>query len=118
MVKVKRTGPTNPQLKQLIEKLKKSKAAIWRDVAEKLSKPTRKRVEVNLSRINRHTRDGETVVVPGVVLAAGELNKKVTVAAWRFSKKAREKINAVGKAISIEELIKINPKGSKVRIMV
>ena len=116
---VKRTGPTNPQLKDLIMRLKKSKVRIWRDVAEKLNKPTRRRIEVNFLRINRYAKEGETIVVPGVVLSAGNLEKKLTIAAWRFSKKAREKIEASGsKAISIEELVKINPKGSNVRIMV
>ena len=116
---VKRTGPTNPMLKDLIARLRKEKAKIWKDVAEKLNKPTRKRVEVNLSRINRYAKEGETVLVPGVVLSAGDLNKRLTIAAWRFSKKAREKIeNSGGRAISIEELMKENPKGSGVRIMV
>ena len=33
------------------------------------------------------------------------------------SKEAKEKINKTGKAITIKELIKENPKGSKVRII-
>jgi len=119
---VKRTGPTNIELKMLIEKLKKkwleTKAPIWKDLAERLEKPTRKRIEVNVGRINRYAREGETIVVPGVVLGGGELEKKVTVFAWRFSSKAKEKIEkAGGKAGSIGELIEINPKGSNVRIM-
>ena len=48
----------------------------------------------------------------------GDLNKKVTIAAYNFSKSAIEKINSSGsKAISINELVKQNPKGSKVRII-
>jgi large subunit ribosomal protein L18e len=54
-----------------------------------------------------------------VVLSEGELTKKLTIAAWRFSAKAKQKIEkAGGRVISIEELIKENPKGSNVRIMV
>lgn len=118
---VKRTGPTNRYLKELIIKLKKlsktNNARIWKDVAIRLSKPTRKRIEVNISRINRYANDNDVIVVPGVVLGAGNLTKKVTVAAWRFTARAKEKIVAAGgKAISIEELAKINPKGSGVRI--
>lgn len=120
---VKRTGPTNPLLKKLIEELKKKsleeKVKIWKRVAEILEKPTRKRAEINLKHIEREAKDGETIVVPGVVLSEGELKKKLTIAAWKFSAKAKEKIEKSGsKAISIEELMKINPKGSKVRIMV
>lgn len=118
----KRTGPTNPYLKQLIEKLKKKsielKAPIWRAIAEKLEKPRRKKVEVNLSRIERFVEKDETVIVPGVVLGEGMLTKPVKVAAWRFSESARKKIeSAKGKCLSIEELLEENPKGSGVKIL-
>ncbi len=118
----KRTGPTNPYLKQLIENLKKKslelKAPIWKDIARKLSKSTRQRVEVNLSDIERNVTDGETIIVPGVVLSSGNLTKKVNVAAWRFSKSAGEKIKSSnGKIMTIEELVKENPKGSNVKII-
>lgn len=120
---MKPTGPTNPYLKQLIEELKQKsrelKAPIWRAVAEKLEKPRRKKVEVNICDIERNTKEGETVVVPGVVLANGELSKPVNVAAWRFSQKAEEKIKKVGgRVMKIEELMKENPKGSGVKILV
>lgn len=119
---VKRTGPTNPYLRQLIDELKKKslelKAPIWRDTAEKLSKSTRRRVEVNLSDIDRNVTDGETVIVPGVVLSSGNLTKKVNIAAWRFSKSAERKIKSSnGKIMAIEELVKENPKGSNVKII-
>jgi large subunit ribosomal protein L18e len=118
----KRTGPTNPLLKKLIEDLKKKSFEInspfLRDIAEKLNKPRRQRIEVNLAHIERHTEKGETVIVPGVVLGYGELTKPVTIAAWKFSKPAKEKIkNAKGKAISIRELVEKNPKGSNVKIL-
>ncbi len=119
---VKRTGPTNPILKQLIEDLKKKslelRSPFLKDIAEKLNKPRRKRIEVNLAHIERHTKEGDTVIIPGVVLGYGELTKPITVSAWRFSKQAREKIKrSKSKAISIRELIKINPRGSNVKIL-
>ena len=104
-------------LQDLILNLKKTKAKIWLRVASDLEKPTRIRREVNLYKINKSTRDGETAVVPGKVLAIGNLEKPITVAAFRFSADAKEKINKKGKAISIAELLKSNPKGSKVRII-
>lgn len=118
----KKTGPTNARLRRLITELKrasrKEKVSIWKDVAEKLAKPRRRKIEVNISGINRNARAGEVVVVPGVVMAAGELDKEVTVAAWRFTATAKKKIeNANGKTLTIEELVEKNPKGSKVRIM-
>ncbi|MEK6909919.1 MAG: 50S ribosomal protein L18e [Candidatus Aenigmatarchaeota archaeon] len=118
----KRTGPTNPYLRQLIDELKEKslelKAPIWREIAEKLSKSTRQRIEVNLSDIDRNITDGETVIVPGVVLASGNLTKKVNIVAWRFSKTAEQKIkNSNGKIMKIEDLLKENPKGSNVKII-
>ncbi len=119
---VKRTGPTNPYLKQLIDNLKRksleSKAPIWKNVAEKLAKPTRSRITVNLYDIERNVADGETVIVPGVVLSSGVLSKKVNVAAWRISPTAKSKIQkAGGECLTVDELVAKNSKGSNVRIM-
>ncbi|MBD3155192.1 MAG: 50S ribosomal protein L18e [Candidatus Aenigmarchaeota archaeon] len=119
---VKRTGPTNPILKQLIQDLREKSFEInsnfLRDIAEKLNKPRRQRVEVNLSHIERHTKKNEKVVVPGVVLGFGELTKPITISAWRFSGPAEEKIKkSKGKVMSIQELMEKDPKGTKVKIL-
>jgi large subunit ribosomal protein L18e len=112
----------NPELIQLIRFLKKQSrekdAAVWLDVAEHLSKPSRQRIAVNLSRINRHTQKGNTIVVPGKILATGTLNHAVTVAAFSASDKAQEKMKAArAKYISIPELVEKNPKGSNITII-
>ncbi len=112
----------NPELVDMINTLKlkarENKARIWRDIAERLEAPSSNYAEVNLSKIERHANDGDIIVVPGKVLGSGVLSKKVTVAAWKFSQKADEKIkNAGGRTLSILELIDENPKGSNVRIM-
>jgi large subunit ribosomal protein L18e len=119
---VKRTGPTNPILKALIEDLKKKsiekQSNFLKDVVEKLNKPRRQRVEVNIAHIERFTEKNETIIVPGVVVGYGELTKPVTVSAWKFSKPAKQKIEKIkGKAISIEELVDKNPRGTNVKIM-
>ena len=102
----------------LKKKSREEGVKIWRDLAERLSKPRRSRIEVNLSRINRYTEEGEVVVVPGKVLGAGDLEHSVTVAAFKFSRNAKEKIEkSGGRAISIEELMLEVPRGSGVRIM-
>ena len=112
----------NPELIKLLKELriqaKEKDAPIWRDIAERLERPLRVWPEVNVSRIERYANEGETIVVPGKVLGSGTISKGVTVAAWKFSKSAKEKIEkAGGKTISIRELMKKNPKGSNVRIM-
>ncbi|MEX0569399.1 MAG: 50S ribosomal protein L18e [Candidatus Njordarchaeota archaeon] len=114
---------TDAQRLMLIKLLKKvareNKANIWRYVAELLQKPRRLRPQVNISKINRYTKDGDTIVIPGKVLGAGNLDHKVTVAAYSYSESAKEKIeNAGGKVISIQDLINENPKGSNVKIII
>jgi len=119
---MKRVKRTNPELLGLIRSLKKhareNEADIWRAVAEKLATARSRRVTVNISRINRYTEKGETVVVPGKVLGAGKLNHPVTVAAFDFSEQAEAKIlKAKGKCLSIQDLMKKNPKGGNVKII-
>lgn len=113
---------TRPALVQLVQDLKKSswehEAPIWRDIASRLEKPTRRHLAVNVSRIDRYAEAGETALVPGKVLASGELTKNVNVAAISFSEGAREKITkAGGKCWTVAELARTNPKGKNVRII-
>jgi large subunit ribosomal protein L18e len=119
---MRRTGPTNPYLKKLIEELRKKSleldAPIWKDAAKRLGGSRRKKVEVNLVDIERNANENETVLVPGIVLGSGELTKPINVAAWKFSPSAEQKIKkAKGKMMTIEELVKENPKGSGVKIL-
>jgi len=117
---VKRTGPTNYQLRMLIEEIKDKavESRFWKRINQDLSKPSRQRRTVNLYKINRYAKDGETVIIPGKVLSLGELDKKVNVVALSFSAEARQKIiDAKGETLSINELLQKNPKGEKVRIL-
>jgi large subunit ribosomal protein L18e len=119
---VNKTKATNPELLILTRFLRKqgkeNKARIWQDIAERLTKPERKRTAVNLSRINRHTKKNETVAVPGKLLGSGGIDHPITVAAFAISEKAKEKIGAVnGKILSFHDLIKKNPKGSNIKII-
>jgi len=92
--------------------------AIWRALAEELDKPKRRRVAVNLSRIDRHTEEGEVVAVPGKVLAAGSLSKPLKVAAFQFSEGALEKISlAKGEVMTLTELLEAGVEPSKIRVM-
>ncbi len=119
---MKKPKTTNPELIELIRFLRKqgreNKAAIWRDIAKRLASPRRRHVTVNLSRLSRYTDKNEIVAVPGKLLSAGEISHPVTVAAVAFSEKAKEKVTAAkGKCLSLSELVKKNPKGSKIRII-
>ncbi len=112
----------NVELGQLVKFLRKktreNNAPIWRAIAEMLSKPRRLVPEVNISRIQRYTREGDIVAVPGKVLGAGKIEHAVTVAAYKFSASARRKIEQVGgRCLSFYELVEEIPKGSNVKII-
>lgn len=119
----KPTGPTNPILKQLIEDIRdrgfRENIPFLIKLADELEKPRRSKSEVNLTKLNRVCKEKETVVIPGKILSSGILNKPLTVASSSFSMKAIEKIEgAGGKVITIEQLVKDNPKGTNVRIVI
>ena len=113
---------TNQVLQSLVQELKKQaieqKVGFWKRLALDLERPTRQRRAVNIFTLDQSTKDNETVVVPGKVLASGALSHKVNVAAWSFSEQAKEKIQkANGTCISLKELMKKNPTGKDVRII-
>jgi len=118
----KQSKSTNPNLTNLIfllrKKSRESEVSIWQDTAERLSKPRRTRISVNVSRIGRYTKEGDDVLVPGKVLGAGLIRHPVRVAALSFSDQARSKIlGAKGKCLTIPELMELNPKGAHVKII-
>ena len=119
---VKITGSTDPNITILIRTLRKTakeeNAAFWKRVANILSNPLRIRPEVNLSVVNRHSKKGETILVPGKLLGAGTINHAVTIAAVSFSSSAMEKITQQGgKCLSILELLNLNPSGQNIRLL-
>jgi large subunit ribosomal protein L18e len=111
----------NAQLQTLVRSLKRlgleQECKLWKRIALDLERPTRIRRMVNVYKINHYAKDGDVILVPGKVCGDGEFTKKVTVAAYQFSESARAKINGAGKAITIQELMKDNPKGKKVKIL-
>ena len=83
-----------------------------------MARVRRNRREVNVHKIDKHTGEGDVVVVPGKVLGDGRLRHKVDVAAFCFTEGAEKKIKeAGGKTMSIIELVETNPKGSKIKLM-
>lgn len=113
---------TNPLLIDLINQLKKEaqekNKPLWKDIALRLQKSSKNWPEVTLKRIDAHVNEKETALIPGKVLSTGELTKKIPVAAWSFSEKAKEKITkAGGTVMTIDELLKKNPEGKNIRIM-
>ena len=112
---MKRTGPTKEKTKKLISFLKKEgkNKKIWKEVADRISSPRRKRLSINLWKLEKLSNKfkDKTFLVTGKVLGKGELNKTLNVAALEFSEKAAEKIKEKnGKVLSLEQAVKIDAK--------
>jgi len=91
----------NHRREELVARLKSAGreddgANVWLDLADRLEGPRRTHAEVNLGRIERYAREGETIAVPGKVLGSGVIETAVTVAAASFSESARRKIDLAG----------------------
>ena len=97
---------------------KKNKAPIWHALEEELAGPRANRREINVRRLASITKAGEVVVVPGKILGTGNLGHKLTVCAFSISESAAKKvIEAGGKVVSFEDLVKKHPDGKGVRII-
>lgn len=111
------TGPSNYYVRKLVRDLWKTKRRIWKKVSKKISGPRRNRVEANLYRINKKTKNNDVIVIPGKILGIGDLDHKLTIACLSSSKSAKKKIEASGsKLITINELLEQNPKGENVKV--
>ena len=111
----------NQRLKELISSLKKQsieqKSNFWKRIALDLERPTRQHRVVNLSKIEKYSNDNDVVVVPGKLLSGGELNKKVTIIAYSYSRNVLEKTNGKASIISIEDAMKKYPNGKYIKII-
>ena len=90
----------------------------WNQIAGLLSGPRRKRICINLEEINKNSKPGETVLIPGKVLSQGEIDKKIKVVALNFSEKAKEKLlSAKCEITDILNEIKSNPSAKGIKII-
>lgn len=96
--------PKSEKLQKTIIELKilGKERKLWKAVAESLE---RKRKGVNISKISRSIRDDELAVVPGKVLAFGEIDKPITIIAYQYSRRAMEKIvRSGGKCLNFSDI--------------
>lgn len=110
MAQVPKTKTTNKILFDIINDLRKlsnkTGESFGKAIAAKLAVSASQRAEVNLFKIEKLTKNQDTIIIPGKVLASGNLTKKITVIAYKFSKSAKQKIeNVGGKTLNIEEFL-------------
>ena len=111
---------TDPALRVLIRNLKKNPKPLCQRLAKYLSRPRRKAFSVNIEKINKLTETDSVVVVPGKVLSKGNLDHKITLAAYKFSDESKKKLDKKADLLSISELIeKVSAfKGINIRIII
>jgi len=106
----------NPEIVETIRAAKKKEK--WLKVAAILSGSRRKMPSLNLTDIEKGSKEGDTVVVPGKVLSQGEINKKIKVVALGFSERAREKLmKSKSDPTTMLEEIKKNPDAKGVKVL-
>ena len=104
--------------KELKDASKKNKAPIWSRLAKLALKPSSSRRTINISKIDKLTKDGDVIVVPGKVLGTGGMSHKITLCSFSISNSGAQKIIQQGGNIwSYSELIKNHPTGKGVTII-
>jgi len=102
----------------LVRVSRESNSTIWRDIAERLSGGSRRYASINVGKINRLSKEGDIVIVPGSVLGSGVINKKVTLSALKISKSAMEKLQRSGSSFKpIKQFATENPKVKNPKIL-
>jgi large subunit ribosomal protein L18e len=111
------------ETKRLITSLektsRKTKKAIWKNLAAILDKPTRNSVDINVEKLNALAKQfaGKTLVVPGKVLSKGELTTKTKIVAVSASEAAKEKINQNGEFVLLKDFVNDKVKVSELVIV-
>lgn len=109
---------SNPLLVEAIRLAKKTNSDFWLRVAGILSGPRRDHIIVNLDEIEKSTKEGDSIVVPGKVLSQGEISKKIAVIAFSFSEKTKEKLlKTKSQTVNIADEIKKNPEAKGLKFL-
>ena len=97
---------------------KRSGSPIWKCIEKKFKSSRSNRSEVNVSKLDNITKEGDIVIVPGKVLGSGIINHKIILSSFSISVTAMKKvIDCGGEVITINELVEQYPDGKGVRII-
>ncbi len=116
--KMKNSSEIADTIDTLVKVSRENSSVIWRDIAERLSGGNRRYASINVGKINKLSKDGDVIIVPGSVLGTGIISKKVTLSALRISKSAMIKLQKSGSSFkTLKELALENPRIKDPRIM-
>ena len=104
-------------VKDLKQASKKNEAPIWSKLANLALKSSSTKCTVNLTRIDRITKENDVLFVPGKVLGTGNMSHKITLSSFSISRTAAKKIIKSGGSIMLySDMIKKFPTGKGVII--
>ena len=86
-------------IKDLKQASKKNEAPIWSKLADLALKSSSSKRTVNLTRINKITKENDVLFVPGKILGTGNLSHKLTLSSFSISTTAANKIIQTGGSI-------------------
>ncbi len=90
----------------------------WMKIAQIVSNSTRKYASINLSDIEKETKIGDTILIPGKILSSGKLSKKVRICALSISSHALDKLKETkSEFFTILEEMKKNPKAEGIKLL-
>ena len=111
---------TNPETQEIIveieKNIEKTKSRFWIRILKEIKKKKQAKREINISRINKHTKKNDVIIAPGKVLGDVELQHPITITYFNISKSAESKIKKA-KIVYLKELLKKNNKGKGVKII-
>lgn len=107
---------TNSNTVELLSEGRKQKA--WNPIMKIISSSTRNYSSVNLDKIDKETKAGDTVVIAGKVLSSGNVTKKLRICALGISELAKDKLKeSKSEYVSLIEEIKSNPKATGIKLI-
>ncbi len=98
-------------IRKLEEFGRKNKIKLWKDVSERLKKPSRKKPTINLWKIGKLATEGKYLLVYGKILGTGDLDVPVNIIYNEISEKAKKKIEEKGgKTVFLVDALDIKPE--------
>ena len=93
-------------------------APIWRRLSDEALKPTIARRTINVNKLSRLTRSGDTVAFAGKVLGTGSMSHAITIFSFGVSESAAAKIRkAGGRIINHTAMVSEKPSGTGVVLL-
>ena len=105
-------------LKILKKASKENDAPLWAKVADYVQKSRSNQKNVNLTKIDENTEDGNAIIITGKVLGTGNISHKISVSSFSISNSAAKKIkDSGGEILKFSEMIEKFPTGKGVKII-